>query len=133
MLSIFFLNHLLLPLPQGAKKSIQGDDAGWTDNKALWVAACCAGGCALIAAALAPFLQKYTIKKFSHLRAEGDDAQLAEKGYAARTMEPSFNVKDGQKIADELNPEAYVAKEGLEKGDIEDSSQDNLSPEERAE
>ena len=127
----YYAQHRLLL--QGAKKSIQGDDAGWTDNKALWVAACCAGGCALIAAALAPFLQKYTIKKFSHLQADGDDAQLAEKGYAARTMEPSFNVKDGQKAnADGLDPEVYVAKEGFEKGDIEDSSQD-LSPEEKAE
>ena len=117
---------------QGAKKSFQGDDAGWSDNKSLWIAACCAGGCALLAAALAPLLQRYTIKRFADLAAEAENAQIAEQGWQARTMEPSFNVKDGKKIADETDPEVFVAKEGLEKGDLEDGSQD-MTLEEKAE
>ena len=92
---------------QGAKKSIEGSDDTWSDNKSLWVAAACSAGCAAIAAVGAPFLQKMAERKFQKQEDE-----------AAAQAEAEAN-KDGA-------VEVYVDKEGLE------INMENMTVEEKA-
>jgi len=124
-----FLCCIYFVFTKGAKKTIQGDDAGWTDQKSAWVAAAAAGGCAVVTACFMPFLQGYTERKFADPALEASNPEVAQQGWQARTIEPSYLIKNDGKPVD---PEVLMVKEGLEKGDLEDGSHD-MTLEEKAE
>lgn len=49
--------------PQGAKKSFSPDD-NWSDEKAGWIAVCCAAGLTLVSAVVVLPILRYRAKKY---------------------------------------------------------------------
>jgi hypothetical protein len=97
---------------QGAKKTIQGDDAGWTDQKSAWVAAAAAGGCAVVTACFMPFLQGYTERKFADPALEASNPEVAQQGWQVRhavsysclVAPPDLPLKQGWQVSAPVRP-----------------------------
>ena len=62
---VFFVFWLCIyfVFTKGAKKTFQGNDNTWSDNKSLWIAAASAGGAALLSLAAIPYIF-YKIRQF---------------------------------------------------------------------
>lgn len=106
---VFFL-CLYFVFTKGAKKSFQADDSSWTDNKALWIAACCGAGMALLSLLLLPFIMYKANKKFhvgtdTMITSEDEDAAGAKQAWNAADEENNGSAPAAVRVDPLAKPE----------------------------